>query len=227
MRAFQRSRTKLLVGILLVLSLSPLSAQEKPDALRSYRLGRDLEARGRMDDASARYDQAVSICLQEIDQNATNMDSYTVLTWALLRQKKYKDVLDWGAKALKINQNDYRVIESIGEAYFYLDNYKESLKHMERYVDSAPQGERVSTAYFFMGEIYRIQRQNQHADIAYSTAVRMEPSISLWWYRLALARENAGDYQRAVDALNKALALNPNYTDAQDVLARVKKRLSA
>ncbi len=209
---------------LALLSAAALGAQEKPDALKTYRQGRDLEARGRMDDANERYQSAVAICKDEIAQNAANMDSYAVLTWTLLRQKKYRDTIDWGNKGLKINPNDYRVIESLGEAFFYLDDYKESLRQMQKYVDSAPQGERVSVAYFFMGEIYRIQRQPKHADIAYTTAVKMEPGIALWWYRTGMAREQAAEYGSAADAYERALSLNPAYKEAADALDRVKKR---
>jgi tetratricopeptide (TPR) repeat protein len=205
--------------------VSPLVAQEKQDALKTYRQGRDMEARGRTVEANQLYETAVRICKEEISQNATNMDSYTVLTWTLLRQKKFAEVLEWGLKALKINQNDYRVIESLGEAYFYLEDYRESLKQMQRYVDSAPQGERVSVAYFFMGEIYRIQRKPKHADIAYTTAVQMEPSLSLWWYRLGIARELGAEYASAVVAFERALKINPNYKEAAEALERVKKRV--
>lgn len=224
MKAFSRLGPGALAALVAFVVSVPVFAQQKPDALKSYRLGRDLEARGRLEDAAARYDEAIAICTQEIEQNATNMDSYTVLTWALLRQQKYRDVVDWGSKALKVNQNDYRVVESLGEAYFYLDDYKESLRNMQHYVDAAPQGERVSTAYFFMGEIYRIQRRYLHADIAYTTAVRLEPSIALWWYRLGLAREGAGEYLSAAVAFERAVSLKADYKDAQDALARVKKQ---
>jgi len=214
-----------LVFITLVMVSFPLIAQDKPDALQTYRIGRDMEAQGRLNDASAKYDEAVRICQNEIAQNATNMDSYTVLTWALLRQKKYPDTVTWGLKGLNVNPNDYRIIETLGEAYFYLNNYPESLKAMQKYVDSVPQGERVSVAYFFMGEIYRIQQQFRHADIAYTMAVNLESDISLWWYRLGLVRENAGDYASAVQAYTQALKLNPAYKEASDGLDRAKKQV--
>lgn len=213
-----------LVGFFLFAASGLVLAQDKPDALKTYRLGRDFEAQGRSAEANLRYDEAVRICKEEIAQNSTNMDSYTVLTWTLLRQKKYREVIEWSQKALKVNQNDYRVVESMGEAYFYLDDYRESLRAMQRYVDAAPQGERASTAYFFIGEIYRIQRKPRHADIAYTTAVKLEPNIALWWYRLGMAREQAAEYAAAAGAYERAAALNPGYKDAVDALDRVRKR---
>jgi tetratricopeptide (TPR) repeat protein len=217
-------KLRTLIVLVALVAVMPIQAQDKPDALRTYRLGRDLEAQGRQADAMARYDEAVTICETEISQNATNMDSYTVLVWSLLRQKKYREVVEWGQKGLKINANDFRVVETMGEAYFFLTNYKEALKAMSRYVDGAPQGERVSVAYFFMGEIYRIQKQNRHADIAYTTAVKLEPSMPLWWFRLGSVREASGEYAAAVTAYERAVALSPSYKEAVEALDRAKKR---
>ncbi len=213
----------LIITILMV--CGTLAAQEKPDALKSYRIGRDLEAQGRMSDANTRYEEAVQICKQEIAQNAANMDSYTVLTWALLRQKKYSEVLEWAQKGLKVNPNDYRVIETMGEAYFYQNEYNLSLKYMQKYIDAAPNAERVSVAYFFMGEVYRIQQKYNHADIAYTTAVKLEAGLPVWWYRLGSVREALGDYSGSLSAYQQALKLNPSYKEASDGAERVKKRL--
>jgi len=195
----------------------------RPDALRSYRIGRDLEARDRMDEANQYYNEAVRICTDEISVNAANMDSYTVLTWALQRQRKYTEVLIWGERGLNVNSNDYRIIETMGEAYFYLDRYNDSLRCMQRYVNYIPQGERTSVAYFFIGEIYRLQRKFRSADIAYTTAVRLDPGSALWWYRLGSVRESAGEPKPATEAYERALRLNPNYREASEGLERVRR----
>jgi tetratricopeptide (TPR) repeat protein len=205
----------------------PLAAQQAPDvsrydALQNYRAGRDLESRNRVEEAERYYAEAVRICREEIVRNATNMDSYTVLTWALQRQKKYSEVIAWGERALRI-ASDMRITETMGEAYFYLDNYTESLRFMQRYVNALPRGDRASVAYFFIGEIYRLSGKWRHADIAYTTAVRLEPGAALWWYRLGSVRESAGENAFAVEAYERALALNPNYRDANEALARTRQ----
>jgi tetratricopeptide (TPR) repeat protein len=219
------------VGILLLLGGYPAFSQvpdaprpglSRVDALQNYRIGRDLESRNRLDEAQVYYNEAVRICNDEIARNASNMDSYTVLTWTLQRQGKYTDVITWGERGLRVNPNDYRIIETMGEAYFYLDNYSESLRFMQRYANSLPQGERTSVAYFFIGEIFRLQRRFRHADIAYTTAVRLDPGSALWWYRLGSVRESAGDAAPAVEAYERALRLNPNYPEASEGLARVR-----
>jgi tetratricopeptide (TPR) repeat protein len=198
------------------------ASPSRSDALQNYRVGRDLEYRNRIDEAGVYYNEAVRICTQELAANPSNLDAYTVLTWTLQRQKKYADVISWGERGLRLNPNDYRIVETMGEAYFYLDNYAQSLRFMQRYVNSMPQGERTAVAYFFIGEIHRLERRYYHADIAYTTALHLDPSAALWLYRLGLTRESAGDTASAAQAYERALRINPSYREASEGLSRVR-----
>lgn len=215
----KRSSSIAICVFLAFVSLSAF-AQEKPDALKMYRNGRDLEAMGRLDDAKGMYAKSIEVCLEDLTVNPKNMDAYTIHGWALIRLGKYQETVKVCLEALKITA-DYRIIETLAEAYFYQDNFKESLKNMEKYIDAAPRGERISTAYFFVGEIYRIQKQYNKAEIAYSAAVYLEPAISLWWYRLATVRESIGDKVFAKEAYQHALRLRPDYKAALEGLSRV------
>jgi tetratricopeptide (TPR) repeat protein len=210
----------------------PPAVQQPPqrtgsDALQNYRIGRDLEARNRFEEANTYYNEAVRICLEELNRNNANMDSYTVLTWTLLRQRRYSEVINWGDRALRVNPGDFRIVETMGEAYFFLNDYEHSLIMMQRYTASMPRGDRASTAYFYMGEIYRNQRKYLHADIAYTTAVTLESSIFIWWFRLGMVREAAGEYRTAVKKKKKSLTLNPASRESTEALERTKKLLAA
>jgi tetratricopeptide (TPR) repeat protein len=195
---------------------APLSAAE------NYRAGRDMEGRNRLAEADAYYNEAIRMCQNAVSRNAATRDTYTVITWALQRQRKYADVITWGERGLRLYPDEYRIMETLGEAHFYLDDYDRSLNFMQRYVNALPRGERVSVAYFFIGEIFRLRQQYRHADIAYTTAVRLEPGLALWWYRLATVRESAGDKSPAIEAYERALRLNPDYREASAGLARVR-----
>ncbi|GHV84918.1 hypothetical protein AGMMS50230_05260 [Spirochaetia bacterium] len=202
---------------------TPAQPRRGPDALQSYRIGRDLETKNRFDEANTYYNESIRICIDELNRNSSNMDSYTVLTWSLLRQRRYMEVINWGDRALRVNANDYRIVETVGEAYFYLNDYEHSLIMMQRYTAFMPRGDRASTAYFFMGEIYRNQRKYLHADIAYTTAVTLESSMFLWWFRLGNVREAAGEFAHAIEAYEKALSLNPGYRETTEALERTRR----
>jgi tetratricopeptide (TPR) repeat protein len=194
------------------------------EALQNYRIGRDLEAGNRMAEAERYYAEAIRICMDSISRNDATMDTYAALTWTLRRQRKFAEVIRWGEQALRINANEYRIIETMGEAYFYLDDYPRALNFMQRYVNALPNGEQTSTAYFFIGEIFRLQGKFRHADIAYTTALQLAPGVSLWWYRLGVVREAARDYVPAIQAYERALRLNPSYPEAAQGLERVQRQ---
>jgi tetratricopeptide (TPR) repeat protein len=191
-------------------------------AMDNYRLGRELETLNRINEANTYYNEAVRQCLDEVSGNAASRTTYTVLTWTLQRQRKYSEVVTWGERGLRLFPDEYRIMETMGEAFFYLDDYTRSLSYMQRYTNALPQGDRVSVAYFFSGEIYRITQRYRHADIAYTTALRFEPNLALWWYRLGSVREEIGDKTSAIDAYQQALRINPNYNEARNGLARLQ-----
>jgi predicted Zn-dependent protease len=80
--------------------------------------------------------------------------------------------------------------------------------------------------YYFIGEIYIRLGRFRHADIALSTAVHYVPGNAAWWTRLAYARENAGEFQEAVRAYERALSLNAQYADARRGLERTRQAMA-
>jgi tetratricopeptide (TPR) repeat protein len=213
------------LSLLLHFSTAALFAQTRPDALQAYRNGRNLEAANRLQEAVANYNESVRICQDEINRTIATRDTYTVLTWSLQRLKRYRDVISWGEKGLILYPDDYRLNEVLGEAYFYMDDYVKSLSSMQRFVNALPRNDRASTAYFFIGEIFRIQGKFLLADMAYTTAVRLEPNVALWWYRLGVSREAVREYASAQEAYERAARLNPNYSEAVEGVARMKRQL--
>ena len=213
----------LLIAFFLLIGTNAF-AQNEQNALWNFRTGRDLESRNRMSEAEYYYNEAVRICNSEVSRNVATRDTYVVITWTLQRQRKYAEVISWGERGLQIYSDEYRIVQTMGEAYFYLDNHDQSLRFMQRYVNSMPQGDRTSVAYFFVGEIYRYKRMFHHADIAYSAALRLEPNIALWWYRLGTVCEASGDYSQANEAYLRALRITPYYPEATEGWARVRMR---
>ncbi|MDR2518128.1 MAG: tetratricopeptide repeat protein [Spirochaetaceae bacterium] len=197
---------------------------ESAAAWQNYYTGRSFESQSRMEDAMPYYNEAVRISLDEIGRSISAESSYVVLTWTLQRQRRYAEVISWGEQGLSMNAGNYRLLEVMGEAYFYLDDYDRSLRCMQQYSGAVSQGDRLSTAYFFIGEIFRLRGKFLHADIAYTTAVQIEPNVPLWWYRLGLVRESLKEYPLAAEAYERALRINPAYQEAQAGLGRARQQ---
>ena len=187
-----------------------LFSQNKPDALVLYKKGR--------------YAEAVAVCEAEIKEAPNNLDSYVVMTWALLADGQYQKTYNMSLEGRKIAQTDPRLIATQAEACYYLGKNSEALKLFQDYISYAPNGVRIPSSYYFMGEIYLRMAKYRHADIAFSVAVTLDSFNSLWWVRLGYAREQIKEYRYSLEAYNKALSLNKNLLDAQKGRERVLQR---
>ena len=204
-------RRFLLACVLIVIAIIQAYSQDRPDALARYNNGD--------------YEKAVEICLEELEAEPRSRDSYSVLCWSLISLGRYQEAVQHATDAYGFAPNDPRIVEVLAEANFYLGNNLEALALFERYAIIADTGGRIDLVYYFMGEIFIRLSEYNHADISFSTALYHSPNISAWWSRLGYAREMASDYEHALEAYERALALNPNLLDADRGRIRVQSAL--
>jgi tetratricopeptide (TPR) repeat protein len=188
-----------------------LWGQSRQDALQLYRQGR--------------YEEAVEVTLEELEETPRNMNSYTVLGWSLLALGRYQDALDYGMRALEISRYDTRIVQIVAEAHYRLGNNLQALNYLEEYVAIAPTGDLIDQVYFFMGEVFMRLGEYNNADVAFSTAVYHNGDNARWWSRLGYARELARDFAYAQQAYQEALALNSALTEARRGLDRIEGQL--
>lgn len=186
-------------------------AQTKQDALVLYKLGQ--------------YSQAIEVCLAEIEEMPRNIDSYVVLSWALVAAEQYNEANSWAEKGRTIARYDPRLIEIQAEALYFIGNNEQALRLFQDYINNAPNGSRIANVYAFMGEIYLRQSKFRHADISFSTAVELEKTRADWWTRLGYAREMAQEYQGSITAYDQALILDSDLQDAKRGRTRVISRM--
>ena len=189
-----------------------LYAQNRPDALQEYRNGN--------------FERSIEICKNEIAANPRNIESHVVLCWSLIRLGRYSEAMTYARAGRNISRYDVRIAEILGEICYYQGQNNEALQYFQEYVNLAPEGTRIDTVYYFLGEVYIRLGRFRHADIALTTAVHWVPGNAMWWTRLAYARENAGDLKEAVTAYEKALSLDSQLSDARRGLDRCRQALT-
>jgi tetratricopeptide (TPR) repeat protein len=187
-----------------------LAAQDKPDALRLY--------------VDGKYDEARRACLTEIAASPSNVESYVVLSWSLVSLGRYADAENYALKGYALRR-DPRLTETLGETAYFLGRNDAALRNFQNYVSAVPEGGRVGTAYYYIGEIYLRLGRFGHADIAFSTALQFTPGSAKWWTRLGYARERSGDATHALEAYKKALSIDPRLQDASDGVDRINAKL--
>jgi len=206
-------------------STLPSATPSKADALILYNQGRSLESAGKKAEAAVKYRESVTVCDKELANDPTRMDAYTVKCWSLFRLERYREVVTIGTAGLKV-KFDARIVEVMGEAYYFLGDDASAIKYLQRYLENVGEyGDRVPTAYFYLAESFVRQKRLDHADIAYSLAVYREPNIARWWYRYATLVESLAEYARAGGLYSRALRLSPGMAEALAGQARVKARL--
>lgn len=198
--------------VLFLITLSLFSQTEKPDALKLYREGK--------------YPESIAVCIQEIQDNPDNLDSYVVLCWGLVSNRQYSEAEYWAEKGRQVSKYDPRLVESQAEAKYFQGQNAAALALFQEYISLVPSsGSRYGEAYYYMGEIYIRQSKFNHADIAFTQAVKTEPLKDYWWTRLGYAREMAKNYSISLEAYDQALSLNPYRAEAKNGKERVSKYL--
>jgi tetratricopeptide (TPR) repeat protein len=191
---------------------SLLFPQTRQDALQEYRNGN--------------YQRSVDICKNEISANPNNIESHVVICWSLVALGRFTEAMDYARAGRNISRYDVRITESLGEICYYQGRNNEAMQYFQEYINLAPEGARIETVYYFLGEIFIRLGRFRHADIALTTAVHRVPGNAAWWTRLAYARENAGDLHEAAAAYERALSLNPQLNDARRGLERVRQAIA-
>jgi tetratricopeptide (TPR) repeat protein len=198
--------------LLILLPLTQVFTQTRPDALLEYRNGN--------------YQRSVEICRNELRDNRNNMEAHVVICWSLIQLGRYEEARTYALEGRNISRYDPRIIEVLGEVSYFQGQNNEALQHFQEYINLAPERGRIETVYYYIGEIYIRLGRFRHADIALSTAVHYTPGNAAWWSRLAYARESAGDLQEAVTAYERALSLNSQLSDARRGLDRTRQALT-
>ncbi|WKC58087.1 tetratricopeptide repeat protein [Borrelia sp. P9F1] len=196
--------------ILFIFSYSGfLIAQEREDSLLLYREGR--------------FQEAIVNTQEELSRNPTNLDARVILIWSLIGTGKYKRAELESMQGLTIKRYDSRIIQALGESYFFQKQYKNALKYFQEYIGLDPNGARIAKVYTLMADsFYKLERYNE-SDFAYENALRFLPNNQNLLLKLAKARVSSKNKILAKKTLTTLLDLNPSHLEAKKLLEDIEK----
>ena len=220
-----------LAALLLLALILQAGAQSHSysEAFQQYQRGRQLEQAGRVAEAAKSFASSLSVVEGLLSSQPGNSDLVSLQAWNLFRLGRHKEVTAVAQKALAAARDprsrDFRILETLAESLYFLGDSEEALKNFAAYMELAPANDdRMSSAYYYVGECYLRLKKYEHADIAFSTATTMEKGMFYWWYRLGIAKENLSKYKQAYDSFGRALSLNSGFQIAREAQARVKAK---
>ncbi len=209
--------------LILALAASPLFAQ--PVSGYSVVAGASLPGSEILKLTTAgKHQEACAKALARIGEVKDDIDAYVSLSWSLVALRRYGEAEVYALHGYELRK-DPRLAQAIGEASYYLGKNDVALTMLQEYIATYPEGPRAGLSFFLCGELYVRLARFMHADIAFSAAVQHNPNNPSWWARLGWARENARKPLQALDAYEKALALNPNFADALEGRRRIQDRM--
>ncbi|WP_409977320.1 tetratricopeptide repeat protein [Borrelia sp. RT1S] len=195
--------------ILLIFSYSGfLVAQNREDSLLLYREGR--------------FQEAIINTQEELNRNPTNLDARVILVWSLIGAGEYKRAELESVKGLAIKRYDSRIIQALGESYFFQKQYKNALKYFQEYIGLDPNGARIMKVYNLMADsFYKLERYNE-SDFSYESALRFLPNNQNLLLKLSKARISSKNKILARKTLTTLLTLNPNHLEAKKLLEDIE-----
>lgn len=126
-----------------------------------------------------------------------------------LKQKRFDLALQEFIKAEKTGSADIEILENLGEAYFTLKNYDRSINVYNRLLSSDTRNIRILTR---MAEIYYTKGDLDMAFESYKKITEFDPtseSARIAYLNIGNILDDAERFDEAIDAYNKALAINP------------------
>lgn len=230
MRAIARVWVALLLLVLVAQTPAQASARQAttPPSYQAaqalFQKGRQLQLAGKEPEAEKVFLSSLAMVEKLLAADASNSDLISLQCWDLFRLERHKEVVAVAQKALQ-TLKDYRIIETMAESLYFLNRDEEALRNFAKYIELAPpDDERLSSAYYYIGECYMRLKKYEHADIAFSTATSMEKGMYYWWYRLGYVKEVLGQYRKAYEAYGNSLALDAGFQYAKDGRSRVKAK---
>jgi tetratricopeptide (TPR) repeat protein len=190
-------------------------AQEKPDALKAWQ--------------EKRFDDSITICLNEIKETPNNRNSYVVLGWSLRDSGRYAEAFDYAK--LGIDRTGYSTqLAATAEVslnwYLNQGRIDEAAAKLVQFIGVLPSdAANLPSAYAMLGTIYLKKGSFIYADTALSFALHANATVFEWWANAGMARENYGDYKGALKAYDEALKLNPSDSEALRGRDRVRQKL--
>jgi len=174
--------------------------------------------------AAGKFEEVRTKALARIQDVKDDIDAYVGLSWSLVALRRYPEAETWARRGYALKA-DPRLAQAIGESSYYLGKNENALRMLQEYIASYPEGLRAGLSYYLCGELYIRLAKYMHADIAFSAALRYNPSNPVWWTRMGWARESAKRYLQALSAYEQALALNPNLAAAVEGRRRIQARM--
>lgn len=187
------------------------------------------------------YDNVGAALLREDWRNAPRADSLFVQAIALdsafldpwrrrasiaVRAGQYDQAESYLAHMLTLAPSDSDATATLGKVYLISDRPRLAVPLLERLLSTSRDSATVATletAYLLAARDDHAARRFVEASEWLTRALRLDDRDPEAWTRLAMSRAELGERASAVDAVHRALRVDPSYSPALQVLAALER----
>ncbi|NIZ46633.1 hypothetical protein PVA44_04940 [Entomospira nematocerorum] len=221
-----------LILLILLSQLHIIVAQTQQD--RAIRQASIALKERRYEDAIRLIDES-QIIAEKLKYPTVYFEGMITKIRALVELGRYEEALSSAVEIETGAKKDSRLMQLLGEIYFYMGEGIRALPYFADYIAYNPTGDAVGRTYYQMAEVYLLQGRYYQAEIALTTAVYHNPSADRWWFRLGYTREQVSTLvsgserifmlNSAKTAYERAVQINPSNNEAKEKIAVLKRSL--
>ncbi len=207
-----------LVGLLVLLAAATASADPLPE--QHFNMGYDALQAGN-------YDLAIDYFKRCVEAQPDHKKAWYNLGHCYSKNQMYAEEVAAYEKALAIDPDYMKALTSMMYARHDLGEYRAVVQVAERIKTLDPSG---FDGWLYLGHAYFKVAQDQPSVEtkngvlrlsveASTTCVEQTPDQKMCWYNMALAQEQLGELDAAINGYRKAIELDPDYLKALYALA--------
>lgn len=151
-------------------------------------------------------DERIARLIRDIEQNPQDEDRILELAETYVQLKKYSHAIIYYKKVLERNPNSYRAHFGFSNTLKYLGKYDDAIEEMNLALDVRQSHE----GYRSLGEIYLRKGVIDMAIKNFEEALKFDDTSSETHFLLGFALGEKGRVVESIEAMKKAIALNPS-----------------
>ena len=146
-----------------------------------------------------------------------DFELYNVLAICYLSRKSYKLAIEYFNKAISLKPDSYEIYNNLGLVYYEMEEFNSAIHLLDQAIYINPS---FAEAYLNAGNVYRDLKDFDKSKIKYDQALAINNNLHQVYYNLAkLKLDLKKDFFGAINDLNHAISLNPNYHLAHSLIA--------
>ncbi|TDJ08804.1 MAG: tetratricopeptide repeat protein [Deltaproteobacteria bacterium] len=146
---------------------------------------------------------------------------YQFLVDAAKLEDRVDDVIKYTIELIKLNPGDLKARMTLGEYLLKMRKWKDAARVFEEVKSSLGSFPRVN---YYLSKVYTILKQPEKAEEAAKLEIKENPNRAYGYFALGEVYKNKKDWSNAVRQFEKAISLDPSFTEALMGLGWIKQR---